>query len=265
MGICFLCTECQRPLNVGQEFAGRQGKCPHCECNLGVPEASQITREEFEVNLKVWLERQAKGNRVVEESPSEELPPTQVGRADTEITGAAALIPSEINVANNQPPVFQRVAAKVVESPTVLSESQKISNDLSTQWLKLNSKHLSFPQAGDWYVRPPSGGQFGPADVSLLRAWIEEGRVTPDSFVWCQGWGDWQLAGEAFTTVNESKSAFVNEAEDSGQVAAVKTRTAYLKARQRRTMRNLIGLITGTIVVVVLIIILIFVIGGRGV
>ncbi len=76
MGICFLCTECQRPLNVGQEFAGRQGKCPHCECNLAVPEASQITREEFEVNLKVWLERQAKGNRVVEESPSEHLPPT---------------------------------------------------------------------------------------------------------------------------------------------------------------------------------------------
>ncbi len=265
MGICFLCTECQRPLNVGQEFAGRQGKCPHCECNLAVPEASQITRKEFEAKLKVWLERQAKGNRVVEESPSTELPPTQAGQADTEITGAAALPPSKINVTNNQPPVVRGVTAMVVESPKVLSESQKISNDLSTQWLKLNSKHLSFPQAGDWYVRPPSGGQFGPADGKLLGAWIEEGRVTPDSFVWCPGWDDWQLAGEAFTAVNESKSAFVNEAEDSGQVVAVRTRTAYLKARQRRTMRNLIGLITGTVVVVVLIIILIFVIGGRGV
>ena len=42
-----------------------------------------------------------------------------------------------------------------------------------------------------WYVRPPSGGQFGPADADVMRTWMKEGRVTADSLVWREGWRDW--------------------------------------------------------------------------
>jgi len=49
-----------------------------------------------------------------------------------------------------------------------------------------------------WYVRPASGGQFGPATGDVMRAWIAEGRVGSDSLVWREGWRDWQQAGEVF-------------------------------------------------------------------
>ena len=49
-----------------------------------------------------------------------------------------------------------------------------------------------------WYVRPPGGGQFGPAPSSVMQGWIAEGRVSPDSLVWREGWRDWQQASESF-------------------------------------------------------------------
>lgn len=48
-----------------------------------------------------------------------------------------------------------------------------------------------------WYVRPPSGGQFGPASADVLRRWIAEGRVTDDSLVWREGWANWLSACDA--------------------------------------------------------------------
>jgi len=49
-----------------------------------------------------------------------------------------------------------------------------------------------------WYVRPPSGGQFGPAEVELMRSWLSEGRVAPDSQVWRDDWESWQRADQVF-------------------------------------------------------------------
>jgi hypothetical protein len=49
-----------------------------------------------------------------------------------------------------------------------------------------------------WYVRPPSGGQYGPARGEILRRWIAEGRVSNDSLVWREGWADWREAGHLF-------------------------------------------------------------------
>ena len=49
-----------------------------------------------------------------------------------------------------------------------------------------------------WYVRPPSGGQFGPAAGDIMRSWLAEGRVSADSLLWREGWRDWQEAGSVF-------------------------------------------------------------------
>ena len=35
-----------------------------------------------------------------------------------------------------------------------------------------------------WYVRPPTGGQFGPADGTIMRRWLNEGRVSAEALVW---------------------------------------------------------------------------------
>jgi hypothetical protein len=47
-----------------------------------------------------------------------------------------------------------------------------------------------------WFIRPPSGGQYGPATTSQLVDWIAERRVTYDSFLWRDGLETWQTAIE---------------------------------------------------------------------
>jgi hypothetical protein len=49
-----------------------------------------------------------------------------------------------------------------------------------------------------WYVRPPSGGQYGPARGEIMRKWLAEGRVSSDSLVWRDGWAEWRDAGPLF-------------------------------------------------------------------
>ena len=61
--------------------------------------------------------------------------------------------------------------------------------------------------AAIWYVRPPTGGQYGPARGEVMRKWIAEGRVSSDSLVWREGWTDWQNAGKLFPTLQAAGSA----------------------------------------------------------
>ncbi len=52
--------------------------------------------------------------------------------------------------------------------------------------------------AAVWYVRPASGGQFGPAPGETMRAWIDEGRVAATALVWRAGWPEWRSAAATF-------------------------------------------------------------------
>jgi hypothetical protein len=49
-----------------------------------------------------------------------------------------------------------------------------------------------------WYVRPPTGGQYGPARGDVMRQWLQEGRVPQDALVWREGWSNWETAGSVF-------------------------------------------------------------------
>ena len=49
-----------------------------------------------------------------------------------------------------------------------------------------------------WYVRPASGGQFGPASGEIMRGWIDDGRVGASSLVWRAGWTEWRSAAAIF-------------------------------------------------------------------
>jgi hypothetical protein len=48
-----------------------------------------------------------------------------------------------------------------------------------------------------WFVRPASGGQYGPIDAAGFQQWVSEGRVSGDSWVWRTGWSDWKSGREA--------------------------------------------------------------------
>jgi len=51
-------------------------------------------------------------------------------------------------------------------------------------------------QDGLWFVRLPSGDQFGPADQAVFDEWVEQGRIGPTSLVWKEGWQAWRNASE---------------------------------------------------------------------
>ncbi len=57
-----------------------------------------------------------------------------------------------------------------------------------------------------WYIRPPSGGQYGPATGEMLRGWISEARVTPTSLVWRDGWAQWRSAAETLAEFGATSS-----------------------------------------------------------
>ena len=70
-----------------------------------------------------------------------------------------------------------------------------------------------------WYVRPPAGGQYGPADRHLLSEWITQGRVAPDALVWRDGWPQWRTASECMPDeMAMVDSASTGERHGSGQI-----------------------------------------------
>ena len=62
------------------------------------------------------------------------------------------------------------------------------------------------PPSGEpivWYLRPASGGQFGPATEEVFQQWVADGRIAADCWVWRTGWPDWKAGGEALTLVTD--------------------------------------------------------------
>lgn len=92
-----------------------------------------------------------------------------------------------------QPATLQPAAPKPVEPPTAPAT-------FPTPAPSPADPIAEAPQA-TWYVRPPSGGQYGPARGEILRKWIAEGRVSSDSLVWREGWADWREAGQLFAAL----------------------------------------------------------------
>ncbi|HEX3997813.1 MAG TPA: DUF4339 domain-containing protein [Pirellulales bacterium] len=71
--------------------------------------------------------------------------------------------------------------------------------------------------AAVWYVRPASGGQFGPAAGDVMRQWLGQRRIGADSMVWREGWPDWKRASAVFPSLAPVPAA--NTAATQGAVA----------------------------------------------
>ena len=88
--------------------------------------------------------------------------------------------------------------------------------------------------AAIWYVRPPSGGQYGPAKGEVMRKWLSEGRVSSDSLVWREGWTDWQAAGKLFPSLQSASGPPVGAAAAAIPISANATRSAVRPAVKPR-------------------------------
>jgi hypothetical protein len=186
MGIKFHCPNGHK-LNVKAFLAGKKGVCPKCGTKMRIPAASEpgLGDDDAEDSDAGKQVPGLPGNGAAPQSPIIPAAPVQPLPAPVPVPGRAPVAaPVPVNAVPMPVP-----AMPAVPHPAAVPAA------------------IRPPTAGDpiaeapmaiWYVRPPSGGQFGPARGDVMRKWIAEGRVSSDSLVWREGWTDWQNAGKLF-------------------------------------------------------------------
>ena len=89
-------------------------------------------------------------------------------------------------------------SSAMVQSPAAVAAPA--SPPTTPQSAPATARHdvLADDPAAVWYVRPATGGQFGPATSEIMRGWLAEGRVGGNALVWRTGWADWRGASEIF-------------------------------------------------------------------
>ncbi len=97
-------------------------------------------------------------------------------------------------------------ADSIEETADDAATSQVIKLDAPTQSAPAVPPAMPTAVGGEpteqWYVRLPSGEQFGPAETDVMRGWVAEGRVAVESWVWRTGWPEWKSGGHAITLLN---------------------------------------------------------------
>lgn len=190
MGIRFVCHQCGFGLHVKDFQAGKRGKCPNCKGSFRIPatDSSYSTAlEDSEEDSGVASIREA-FNKVNNSSAT---------KLADKLSDSVAISLELLSV----PGVASRLS-DVVSSPNADGKvrAKKLSETTSVPSV------LADDGSAQWFVRPPSGGQFGPADSNLLMTWIGEARVTPESFLWREGMGQWQIARELVPELFQSNT-----------------------------------------------------------
>lgn len=201
MGIKFRCPNGHK-LNVkeidpatGRRVVGKVGYCPKCGARFRIPPGGQAVPEPSDSSIL--------------DDPAPLTAPDDSG----------ALVPA------HGPAVADRVRASTTGMRAAANESLKSSESGRAPRVGAGGNHAqaatapapssSFRSAAPrwpaleeapeaiWYVRPPMGGQYGPARGDVMRQWLLEGRVPDDALVWREGWPDWVAAGSVFPGLAE--------------------------------------------------------------
>ena len=211
MGIRFACHVCGKHLNIKRDLAGRRGVCPSCQSRFRIPldDAEKSTPVEALQETVAQTTPASVGST----SSDPEYAGNKVVQEDTAgyTTGGGTLPASEIDhgapsvAAPSEPletanaPIHSAPESNLEPTDTPTSTNEAPSpNDASghRDGMPLVSVLEDDPDA-TWYVRPPSGGQYGPASSDILRKWIGEGRVASTALLWRDGWPQWRDASEA--------------------------------------------------------------------
>lgn len=208
MGIKFRCPNGHK-LNVKSFLAGRRGVCPDCQATFRIPEEPGGS----DVRATPLPSLKGGNGTAAPDSPGEPAMSTAA------VATAPVIAAPAVSVLKAAAPVVTPVAPVTALQPVAaMAPAMTVGPGipLATGAAVLPTSNLATvaapaaPAAGDpiaeapaavWYVRPPSGGQYGPARGDVLRKWISEGRVSGDSLVWREGWSDWRSAGQLFSAL----------------------------------------------------------------
>jgi hypothetical protein len=188
MGIRFSCHMCNQPLHVKDFQAGKRGRCPKCQGSFRVPA------------------KDADFSLAVEESAALAMPAKLTTKPTAEPNANATA------KARAKPAAASQAPAKADLSKTDQhAAAPQIATGKTATRIATNTKPLASPPASEpvampasllplldarWFVRPPSGNQYGPATTQMLLDWIAEKRVTADALLWRDGLDTWFSARE---------------------------------------------------------------------
>lgn len=200
MGIRFYCPNGHK-LNVKSFQAGLKGICPHCGAKFQIPQES--TRKSS---------KDAAGEEqtvAVEDAPADTAGITAMaepGQAEATSSPVLAQQTSTAAVAPEPqtplPSIDPSASGPHGDTAAPVAPPESTPSVPVAEIRGTGSADMPDPLAGAdetvWYVRPSSGGQFGPAGNPVMKTWLTEGRISGDSLVWREGWRDWQSATEVF-------------------------------------------------------------------
>ncbi len=186
MGIRFACHVCGKQLNIKRDLAGRRGVCPQCQSRFRIPmeDAAQSTPVE--------------AVRVVQPEAA-----SSTGQGGTAVM-AEQKVATQVVVSS---PSASEPAAQVVVTKDAVTEADEAGGQQSVQEVVVprsaTGSILDQEPDATWYVRPPSGGQYGPASTVELQEWIAQGRVAASALLWRDGWPQWRDASEALPELSD--------------------------------------------------------------
>jgi len=175
MGIRFACHVCGKQLNIKRDLAGKRGVCPQCQSRFRIP--IEDTDQSTPVEAVRVIQQPA--HEGIEQSVQQQSTAASDGggtavMVDHHVEHAAGM-PVQDGQGDSHEPLGQTPDRETLETGSILDDE---------------------PDA-TWYVRPPSGGQYGPASSDDLREWIAQGRVATNSLLWRDGWPQWRDASDA--------------------------------------------------------------------
>lgn len=264
MGIRFLCEACGTKLNIKDDLAGKKGRCPKCNEKIMIPMQStlQKTVEPDKVSAPV--------NQPISD-PKQELEDSVRRRSSPFAEKSGGTPPTTA-----QDPSF--AASSILEKQTgEIGPRPNVTQDESAPELppiptagtpespRPKSAFDEAPNAS-WFVRPTSGGQFGPADANAMKSWLSEGRVGRDSLVWREGWEEWESAEKIFELefqgVSEPKNTTPPVPNSKPEATSGSNIAYHQMARRKAKTMGIVLIVALVLLTVVLAVLLVLVANG---
>ena len=285
MGIRFFCPNGHR-LHVKSFLAGKRGVCPDCGMGVDIP----LKSDERALGKKKAAAESIDPETVAaysEDDPEIPLPPAQnpVMPAGATKQKAAAVPDSMLpyvpaSVTPRPSPVAAKPAPLPQPAPVTPASAVRVVSPIAAPTVVPTSAPQAvvtapvappqpMPAMADpiaeapmaiWYVRPSSGGQFGPARGEVMLKWLGDGRVTNDSLVWREGWPDWRNAAQVFPNLQAPGA----NPPAAISVAPEAPRRVLRPARKSSSSFGIAVVVILTLVAVTLAAALIYVVRSRG-
>lgn len=226
MGIRFRCHHCESELHVKDFQGGKRGRCPECRGKFRIPTSDaphSLEVDELAQNGQTTPTSAAE-NAVHPQPRSqkpEAVPSPETAAPQVSLEEFAATSVSEPSASSS----LKTDAAAPPDEVSPAPAPTNPSTDSHPAPAPTLSTALQDAPDANWYVRPPSGGQFGPASQDIFQQWLAEKRVSRDSLVWRDGWPEWQVAEQAFSDYFTPEDSEVSP-EDSMAVSSPSSNAA---------------------------------------